>query len=303
MHRTVRAWSLLTVLLACAAGLAACGDDRASTGDRIRVVATTTQLADFARNVAGDRADVTQLLPPNVDPHEFEPSPSDAAAIAKADLIVENGIGLDEWLDELIDGRNAPSRVVATQGLTLRPGDEGSPDGDPHVWLDPRNAVAMVRAIARGLATADASGADTYRSNADRYVAELGALDAELQGQIDRIPVHARAIVTDHDAFGYFTDRYGIRVVGTVIPSLATGAEAGAKDVDALIDTIRREKVRAVFAENSVDPALVRAIADEAGAKLGEPLYGDTLAPPGDPAGTYVGMMRANMNAIVNALR
>lgn len=305
MRQFLRHPSTLTalLLLACV-GLSACGDETSSAGDRVSIVATTTQLADFTRNVVSDRAEVTQLLRPNVDPHDFEPTPSDATAIAEADLVVENGIGLDEWLGDLIDNAGvAPRRIVATDGLAVRPGDEESPDGDPHVWLDPRNAIAMVRAIADAMSAADPEGARVYRANANRYVAEIEGLDIDLQRQIGRIAAPDRTIVTDHDAFGYFTSRYGIRVAGTVIPSLATGAEPAAKDVDALIDTIRREKVRAVFAEGGLDPALARSIADEAGATLGEPLYGDSLAEPAEPAGTYLGMMRANMDAIVTALR
>jgi ABC-type Zn uptake system ZnuABC Zn-binding protein ZnuA len=297
-RRLIAAAGLVTV----AAVFAACGS-ASSPGDRsgrLDVVATTTQLADFARNVGGDRVAVRQLLKPNVDPHDYEPTPGDVAAVASADVLVEHGIGLDAWLGSVVDNAGGHARrVVATDGVPLISGDSSEPGGDPHVWLDPRNAVAMVRNIQRGFAAVDPAGADVYRANADRYVARIEALDRELAARIGTVPAARRRIVTDHDAFGYFARRYGITIVGTVIPSLSTAAEPSAGDVTRLVSTIRREGVRVVFSESSVDPRLQRAIADESGATLGAPLYGDSLGPAGQPAGTYLGMMRANMDAIV----
>ena len=264
------------------------------------MVATTTQLADFTRNVGGERVAVTQLLKPNTDPHEYEPTPGDVTDVARARVVIEHGIGLDGWLDQVVaNAGGAPTRIVATRGITLLPGDDKEPAGDPHVWLDPTNAITMVRNIATGLAAADPAGAETYRANADRYVAEIEAMDAELTARIAAVPAASRKIVTDHDAFGYFAKHFRIRVVGTVIPSLSTAAEPAAKDVAALTATIRREGVRTVFPESSVDPRLQRAIAHESGATLGEPLFGDTLGPADTPAGTYLGMMRSNMDAII----
>lgn len=291
-----------TVLaLLVAVGVAGCGGDGDETSSgRLSVVATTTQLGDFARNVAGDRATVTQLLPANADPHEYEPTPDDVAAVGAADLVVENGIGLDDWLDDVI--RNAggdATRVAVTTGIALRPGDDEEPAGDPHVWLDPRNATTMVRAIETALTTADPEGREIYRANADAYVAQIAALDTELQGRLAAIPAARRKIVTDHDAFGYFAARYGITVVGTVLPSLSTAAEPSAKDLAALTGTIRREGVRVVFSEASIDQRLQATLADEAGIRLGDPLYGDALGPADSPAGTYLGMMRSNMDAII----
>jgi len=289
-------------LVAVAAALAACGSGSTSGADsgRLDVVTTTTQLADFTRNVGGNRVAVRQLLKPNVDPHDYEPTPGDVAAVSSADVLVEHGIGLDTWLEPVVDNAGGDALpVVATTGVPLLGGDSSEPDGDPHVWLDPRNAVTMVRNIEKGLAAADPDGAAAYRANADRYVARIEAFDRELAARIDAVPAAKRKIVTDHDAFGYFAKRYGITVVGTVIPSLSTAAEPSAGDVTRLVSTIRREGVRVVFSESSVDPRLQRAIAKESGATLGAPLYGDSLGPADQPAGTYLGMMRANMDAIV----
>lgn len=301
MGPRARVLATLAAGLLAATALAACGGGTStSSGGDLRVVATTTQLADFTRNVAGERATVTQLLKPNTDPHEYEPTPGDVTAVAGARIVIEHGIGLDEWLDQIVaNAGGSPARIVATNGVPLLPGDDKEPAGDPHVWLDPTNAVIMVRNIARGLEAADPAGAATYRANADRYVSEIEAMDRDLAARIATVPAGSRKIVTDHDAFGYFARHYGITVVGTVIPSLSTAAEPAAKDVAALAATIRREGVHTVFPESSVDPRLQRAIAEESGAALGEPLYGDTLGPAGTPGATYLGMMRSNMDAII----
>ncbi len=291
---------LLTAALLVATVLAGCGTGASPSGSGVRVVATTTQLADFTRNVGGKRIALSQLLQPNTDPHEYEPKPSDVTAVADAQVVIEHGLGLDDWLDQVVANAGGdPVRVVATNGIEPLPGDDKEPAGDPHVWLDPVNAAIMVRNIATGLAAADPAGAETYQANADRYVDQIEALDAELKARIAAVPAASRKIVTDHDAFGYFARHFGIKVVGTVIPSLSTAAEPAANEVAALAATIRREGVRTVFPESSVDPRLERAIAEEAGATLGKPLYGDTLGPADTPAGTYLGMMRADMDAII----
>lgn len=294
-------WTLTSAaVLIVAIAVGGCGDGTSRGSASLSVVATTTQLADFARAVGGDRILVTQLLRPNADPHEYEPIPSDVTAVGEADVVVQHGIGLDEWLDEVIDnaGGNA-KRVTATAGVTLLPGDDEEPAGDPHVWLDPRNAIAMVRTIETAFAAAAPATAEQFHRNADAYVARIEALDKELETRISTIPRAKRRIVTDHDAFGYFAARYGVTVVGTVIPSLSTAAEPSAKELATLADAIRREGVRVVYSEASIDPKLETALAREAGARLGDPLYGDALGPSDTPAGTYLGMMRSNMDAIV----
>lgn len=302
MRRLRRGPALLAATLLSGALLAACGTSGSSNTDGLRVVATTTQLADFTRHVGGERVVVAQLLQPNTDPHEYEPTPSDVTEVSRASVIVENGLGLDGWLDAVVANAGGdPARVVATDGTTVLPGGEGG-SSDPHAWLDPLNAETMVRNIAAGLSAADPEGAPIYQANADRYVDEIAAMDRDLTTRIAAVPPSARKIVTDHDAFGYFAKHYGIEVVGTVIPSLSTAAEPAAKDLVALTETIRRENVRTVFPESSVDPRLERALADEAGATLGEPLFADSLGPAGGAAGTYLGMMRSNMDAIVTGI-
>ena len=274
--------------------LTGCGRQSGTANGRLAVVATTTQLGDFARTVGGARVSVTQLLRPNTDPHEFEPTPKDVGAVAGAKVVLEHGLGLDTWLDQVVSNAGgSATRVVTTAGIALLP------DGDPHVWLDPGNAIQMVGAVERALASVDPAGATIYHANAQGLVGQITALDTELLAQIAAIPAGRRKIVTDHDAFGYFARRYGIDIVGTTLPSLSTAAEPSTKQLTTLAATIRREGVRVVFSEASINPRVERALADEAGVTLGAPLYGDALGAADMPAGTYLGMMRADMGAII----
>jgi ABC-type Zn uptake system ZnuABC Zn-binding protein ZnuA len=303
MRPPLRALALLAATLLVGGALAACGTEGSTGGSGVRIVTTTTQLADFARNVGGDRVSVTQLLQPNTDPHDYEPTPSDVGEVARARVVIANGLGLDDWLDDVVANAGGnPARVTATAGITPLPGKEGGSSGDPHVWMDPDNAKIMVRNIADALAAADPAGEAVYRADAERYLRDVTAMDKELMRRIRAVPPATRKIVTDHDAFGYFAKHYGIEVVGAVIPSLSTAAEPAAKDLVALAETIRREGVRTVFPEASVDPRLERAIADESGARVGAPLYADALGRAGTAAGTYLGMMRTDMDAIIDGI-
>jgi ABC-type Zn uptake system ZnuABC Zn-binding protein ZnuA len=289
---------LRVVLTLCAPVLAAlpagCGDDTASGDARVRVVATTGQAADFAREVGGDSVAVTGLLAPNADPHEFEVRPDDVKALADADLIVRSGGDLDDWLDGAIDSSGADAQV-----LTLAD-HVALDDDDPHWWQDPRNAIAAVAALRDALIEADPAGADSYRRNARAYTERLERLDAAVKACIDKVPAADRTLVTTHDALGYYARRYGIRVVGAVIPSRSTVAQPSAGEISRLVDTIRREHVKAVFAESSVRPDVEDAIARESGARVGRALWADTLGPPGSGGATYVDSIASNTAALVD---
>jgi zinc/manganese transport system substrate-binding protein len=289
--RALLAVLLLPLLAAAAAG---CGDSAASGAAPVGVVATTGQAADFAREVGGDRVHVTGLLAPNADPHAFEVRPDDVKALAGADLIVRSGGDLDDWLDGAIDssGSDAPAITLADHVEIV--------DDDPHWWQDPHNAIAAVAALRDALAQADPDGADTYRRNAAAYTRELERLDRAVRGCIDRVPVAQRTLVTTHDALGYYARRYGIRVVGAVIPSRSTVAQPSAGEVAELVDTIRREGVRAVFAESSVNPDVEAAIARDAGAQVGRALWADTLGPGDSDGATYVDSIASNTAALVD---
>jgi ABC-type Zn uptake system ZnuABC Zn-binding protein ZnuA len=285
----------LLLAAACAVLLAGCGSGGGDDGRPV-VVATTTQAADLVRDVAGDRARVRGVLAPNSDPHDYEVRPGDVKALARASLVVRSGGDLDEWLGGAIDSAGADAPVL---DLLTEVGPEGD---DPHWWQDPRRAERAVQAIADALVKADPAGSATYRAGARRSVRRLRALDAAVRGCIDEVPEADRTLVTTHDALGYYARRYGLRVVGTVIPSLSTHGQASAGDLARLVDTIRRERVRAIFAESSVNASVEDAVAQETGARVGRPLWADALGPHGSDGATYEGSIRGNTAAIVEGL-
>lgn len=309
--------------------LAACGSgtpqSQAADG-KLRVVATTTQVADFARNVGGDHVHVTQLLKPNVDPHDFEPAPADIQAISDAKVVVESGVDLESWLDDTIKAAGFDGATVdSSKGVTLREGHEEGGEGDehaeeqgteeeghehgehdPHIWQSPANAKIMSRNIERAFAKADAGNKSDYAANLKTYEKKLDDLDADIKSQIATIPKDQRKVVTNHDAFGYYLDRYGLTFVGSIIPSLDTSAELSGKQLDSLVGKIKAQHVQAVFSESSLPPKTAEAIGTRANVKVvaGEDsLYGDTLGPKGSDGATYIAMMEHNTKTIVGGLR
>jgi ABC-type Zn uptake system ZnuABC Zn-binding protein ZnuA len=281
------------LLLLCLPLVPACSGDAA--GDSaLHVVATTGQAADLTRAVTGDRVHVTGLLPPNADPHAFEIRPDDVKELSGAGLVVRSGGDLDEWLDGAIDSSGADAQV-----LTLA--DHVESDGDdPHWWQDPRNAIAAVAAIRDALIEADPAGADAYRRNAIAYTRRLERLDRQVAACIGKVPEAQRTLVTTHDSLGFYARRYGIRVVGAVIPSRSTAAQPSAGEISELVDTIRREDVKAIFAESSIKPDVEEAIARESGARIGRALWADTLGPEGSDGATYIDSIASNTAALVD---
>lgn len=314
-RRVRHAAVLVSALVMALPFAAACGSGQSATtdaGGRLRVVATTTQVADFVRNVGGVHVHVTQLLKPNVDPHDFEPAPADLQAINKAMLVVENGVGLESWLDDTIEAAGFDGTTVdASKGVTLHEGgaeEAGHEHGekDPHIWQDPRNAKTMAATIAAALQRADPSHRAEYRANLTRYEGRLDRLDADIAKQISSIPAAQRRLVTNHDAFGYYVRRYDLTFVGSIIPSFDTSAELSGKELDTLVGEIRAQHVRAVFSEASLPPKTAETIGDRAGVTVvagDHALYGDTLGPAGSDAATYIAMMEHNTETIVGALR
>jgi ABC-type Zn uptake system ZnuABC Zn-binding protein ZnuA len=298
-------------LLACVVVLLAAGcggGERTGAGggsERLQVVATTTTVQDFVRVIGGDKVAMTGILKPGVDAHEFEPSPADLDAIARADVVVANGVGLEKWLDDTIKSAGFSGPVVdASKGVPLRQGvgvEAGEPD--PHIWHNPRNAKVMVGNIAEALAAADPTDAAAYRANLAAYTSQLDALDADIARRIDSLA--NRKLVTNHDAFGYYADRYGLEVIGSVIPSFDTAAELSGADLRELVAKVRAAKVKAIFSEVELPPKTAETVAREAGVKVitGEDaLYGDGLGPAGSDGATYLGMMKHNTDTIVSAL-
>jgi ABC-type Zn uptake system ZnuABC Zn-binding protein ZnuA len=281
-----------------------CGSAPAARDGQVEVVATTTQIGDWVREVGGDAVAVDQILQPNTDPHEYEPRPSDVAGAAAAKLVFASGDGLDEWIGQVVSDSGSDARVVDLGASVPErlPGESSGAEAsryDPHWWHDPRNAEAAVREIERWLAAAVPSRRRLFERNAGAYLAKLRALDAGIAHCMDSVPRARRKLVTDHDAFGYFADRYGINVVGAVIPSQTTQAQASAKDLSALAELIEREHVEAIFPESSLSPKVAEAIASQTGASADHTLYGDTLGPEGSAGATYLGMEAANADAMV----
>jgi manganese/iron transport system substrate-binding protein len=326
LRPAVPALALLAALTACG-GSAASG--AADDAGRLDVVATTTQLQDFVRVVGGDRVDLTGILRPGVAAHDVSPTPADLVALGEADVLVENGLGLEHWLDSTVTSSGFDGiRVDASEGVEVRTGAEEpehaeepddaehadepehtSGDGhdhdgaDPHIWQSPLNAIVMVGNVADGLAEADPANATAYRANAEAYVEELRALDAEVEAALAPLP--DKRVVTNHDAFGYYLDRYGLEFVGSVIPSFDSSAELSGAEVTALVGRIRQSGTTAVFSETSLPPDTAETVGREAGVTVvagSDALYGDSLGQPGSDAATYVDMIRHNTRVFVEAL-
>lgn len=283
------------------AALAACSTPASpSTSGGLSVVATTSLIGDAARRVGGPRVTVRVLLPIGADPHAYDPRPQDVAALANAQIVLVNGFDLEATLQPLLaDAKNV---VVVSDGIDALPfaGEEGGLD--PHVWQDPNNVIVWTRNIADAFAQADPAHADEYQVNAEAYIAELTSLDAWIRERVAEIPEANRKLVTDHEAFGYFAARYGFEQVGTVIPSLSTGAAPSARELAALEDAIRSSGVKAVFVGSTVSPDLSRRVADDTGVRLVS-LFTGSLSAAGGGAETYLDMIRYNVNAIVEALQ
>jgi ABC-type Zn uptake system ZnuABC Zn-binding protein ZnuA/ABC-type Mn2+/Zn2+ transport system permease subunit len=267
-------------------------------------VATTTQIGDWLRVLAGPHAPVHQILQPNTDPHEYEPRPKDVLATADAKLVFENGDGLDAWMTTVVSqsGGNPRQIVLGGRVPVKLAGERSGPEAsryDPHWWHDPHNVEAAVRSMDTALAQVDRTHRRGYERRTDAYLAQLRTLDRGIAACFASVPRSERKLVTDHDAFGYFAHRYGIQVVGAVIPSQTTQAQPSAGEIAHLIALIRREHVKAVFPESSLSPRLAQTIARETGAVSSYTLYGDTLGPSGSPGATYLGMERANADAMV----
>jgi zinc/manganese transport system substrate-binding protein len=291
-------------LLVVAGALLGCGAGSSDSDDgRLDVVASTPVVADLVRNVGGSAVSVTQLLQPNSDPHEYEPRPSDVTKTADADVVVESGFGMDRWMSEVIaQSGNHPAVADLSAGLPTKLPGGGGEGGrfDPHWWHDPENAIAAVGEIERALAQAQPAHAQQFAANATAYVARIRALETGTKRCLAQVPAAERELVTDHDALGYFARRYGIDVVGAVIPSQTTQAQTSAADVAALVKLIDQRDVKAIFPETSVNQKLAHAISDQTGARIGQDLYGDTLGPAGSRGATYLEAEAHNAAAMVD---
>ncbi|MFN0051262.1 MAG: metal ABC transporter solute-binding protein, Zn/Mn family [Planctomycetales bacterium] len=280
------------------------GEARSGGGGGLVVVATTGMIADAARRVGGDRAVVTALMGPGVDPHLYQPTARDRAQLKEADLILYNGLHLEGRMVELFEhlARSKPAVAISrdlTSEQLLSWNDSGGMH-DPHIWFDVALWQQAVATIVRALAQADPEHSAQYNERGALYLAELAELDRYCRARIAEIPEQQRVLITSHDAFHYFGRAYGLEVVG--IQGISTDSEAGLKALTDAIDLIRERRVRAIFPETSVPRAAIERVAKDSGALLGTELYSDALGPPEELAGTYAGMIRFNVDAIVDAL-
>jgi ABC-type Zn uptake system ZnuABC Zn-binding protein ZnuA len=299
------------MLLTAAVLVAACGGDARSSvpagsarpsaeANALRVVTTTTVFADIVAAVGGTRANVHSIIPPGVGPEDYEPKPDDARSLADAQLIVSNGVGLDDFLNRLIasgSGGTTP-RLVLGDGLPTIDVD-GEPN--PHFWLDPTIVkTGYLPKIVEALGALSPADRPTFEANAVAYGKTLDALDAELLAQVATIPAANRKLVTFHDAFPYFARHFGFELVGVVVANV--GQEPNAAELAALVEKVKAAGVKAVFSEAQFNPKLSQTLADEAGIEhVVTTLYNDALGPA--PADSYPGMLRWNVSQIVEALR
>lgn len=281
----------------------------AAAQEKVPVVATFSILADFVKNVGGDRVTVSTLVQPNGDAHVYQPSPADAKTVADAKIVFMNGLGLEGWLDRLIKASGTKGAVViATKGI--KPHEMKEEDGgrskdqehrlDPHAWQSIANAKIYTANIRDALIAADPAGRKVYEENAADYLRRLTALEKEVKEAVAKIAPAKRRVITTHDAFGYFAKAYGIEFIAP--QGVSTETEASAKDVAKIIRQIKAQKIPAVFMENISDPRLMQQIASETGAKIGGTVYSDSLSDEKGPASTYIDMMQHNIRQFSAAL-
>jgi manganese/zinc/iron transport system substrate-binding protein len=308
--RLTIAFLAITLLASCGTPIVAPGHVVLDLGGRtINVVATTGHVGDVVRNVGGERVAVTTLMGAGVDPHLYKASAGDVAAIQNADVVFYNGLELEGRMIEIFDrlGRTKPVHAV-TDNIPrdqLLPSADYPDAFDPHVWFDPTLWATTADVVAERLGALDQQNAALYRSNAERYKAQILELDAYARQRLSAIPPQGRVLITAHDAFGYFGKRYGIEVRG--LQGLSTASEAGGADVQNLAQFIVERNIGAIFVESSVPQATIGAVqaavrARDQDVAIGGELYSDALGDEGTPEGTYVGMFRANIDTISNAL-
>jgi manganese/iron transport system substrate-binding protein len=276
------------------------GDGASGADDGFVIVASTSVLADLTDQVVGDHAEVFSLVPVGGDPHVHEPTPGDVRTLERADLVIHNGAGLEPWLASLLRRVETPTVALSetVQAPLLGDGESGP---DPHLWMAPPHAISYVWAIADAVTALLPEERASIDAAADEAIRALRALDDELRDRLTLIPAERRKLVTSHDAYGYFADHYDLEVIGTVV-GVSTEEEPSAAAVRRLVDVVRQNQVPTIFVETTVNPGVIESIARDAGVKVGTPLYGDSLGPPGSGAETYAGMMRSNVEALLDGL-
>lgn len=303
--------SLISVFFISTLILTACSGSETAAQGKLQVVATTSILADVVKQVAGEYADVSSIVPVGSNEHEYQPAPRDIAAVSDADLVFEVGLGLEEFMSTIIENASESTRIITvSEGITTREfhgvsGDTHTDEhsaGDPHVWLDPVNVIVWVQNIQTALSKADPAHATQYQANGQAYTDSLTQLDTWIVEQVSTVPASERKIVTDHMLFGYFAEKYDFEVIGAVIPSYSSSAQPSAQEMAALEDAIRSYGVKVILVGNNVNPALASRIAQDTGTVLVS-FYTGSLSEPDGPAGTYINYMKYNVTTIINALK
>ena len=304
LHKLMLFTIVSTMISACGSSPAKQDISNTATQDskdyqvELKVLAVQSFLADIAQNIAGNRLKVDTLLPLEIDPHAFEPTTKDLARVNESQVLIVNGAGLEEWLQEVLDNAGGNRLVIeASTGLA------SSENTDPHFWLDPLNVITYVENIRAGLSEADPGGSQIYQENADSYISQLKDLDTWIQMQVAKIPPERRQLVTNHESFGYFADRYGFTIVGTILSSSSASASPSAQELGALIDQIRSSGAGVIFLETGTNPQLANQLSQETGIKVITDLYSHSLTAADGSAPDYISMMRHNVQTIVEALR
>ena len=274
-----------------------------SMAKTVNVVASFTVLADIVKQVGGEHVNVKSLVGPNGDPHTFEPTPQDSQALASADLVFVSGLGLEGWMDRLVSASGYKGdAVVASLGVaTRRMEEEGKTVTDPHAWNSMQNGVIYAANVMNALIKADPQDADAIRRSGEKYIQQLQTLDGWAKTAFAAIPAAKRKVLTSHDAFGYFGQRYGVTFLAPV--GFSTEAEASASEVGGLIQQLKAEHIHSYFIENQTDPRLVKQIASATGAQPGGELYPEALSQPSGPAPTYVAAFRHNVEAMIRSMK
>jgi ABC-type Zn uptake system ZnuABC Zn-binding protein ZnuA len=296
----------LTLFSGCQAG-----NISTHNSGQLKGVATESFLADIARNITGDRVVFSSLIPAGMDPHAFEPIPADIVQVSQSDVLVQNGAGLEDWLGPVVENARGQRQIItASNGLKSRTPSVGETgletigNGvDPHFWLDPILVITYVENIRDGLIALDPAGREEYIARAGDYIRQLKDLDLWIQSRVAEIPPEKRLLVTNHETLGYFADRYGFRIVGSIIPGTSSGIAPGARDIASLVDRIRATGTRAVFLEKGSNTDLANQIASDTGIQVVTDLYTHSLSNSKGPAPTYIEMMKYDVNQIVDALK
>jgi manganese/zinc/iron transport system substrate-binding protein len=291
--------------------LAACGSNQATNNESGKIVVTTTtgQVADVVKNVGGDKVDVISLMGPGIDPHLYRASQGDIKKLNDAEIIFYNGVHLEGKMEDIFEkmSKGKPTVAVADsipadQLLTAK----GSNSHDPHVWFDIQAWIHVVDTVEQELTKLSPENEEQFKQNASHYKKELEEMDQYAKEQIATIPEESRVLVTAHDAFNYFGNAYGLEVMG--LQGLSTDSEYGLKDVQALVDTIVKRNIKAVFVESSISGKSIQAVVE--GAKkqnhnvvIGGNLYSDAMGEEGTDEGTYIGMFKHNVDTIVSSLK